>query len=117
MKDLVCAFSKLAYLVLDACAGISFRTKSCLFLHQIRTFFWCGIESKMVTAARADLMLPFVSQVLCSKCNMSRRADVKPAAKGFKIEMAALLAETRVSALDVLLNWIVRKSRPAVIFI
>lgn len=95
MKDLVGEFSRLGDVVMDFCAGIGPTAKICILLDKHRKFVGCNVDSELLTAAEAGLVVILVSQMLNPKSHISGSARMIAAAKAFREEWAALLASKR----------------------
>lgn len=66
-----------------------------MLLDKHRKFVGCILNFELLTAANADFVLAFVTQVLNSKADISGSGEVKAAAKFLKEERTALLAYTK----------------------
>lgn len=82
MKKLAWKLSSLENLVIDFCAGICCTLKECMLLDQHKKFVRFDLDSELQSAAKADLVLTFVFQVLSPKCDISGGVELIAATKG-----------------------------------
>lgn len=83
---------------MDFCGGTCSTAKAFVFSDQHRTFVGCVVDCDVLTAAEADHLLTFASQVSDTISEINGSAEVKATAKVFKNEKAALWANKRASS-------------------
>lgn len=96
-KNLVGNFSRPGDVVMNFCASVWSTAETCRLLAQHGTIAGCDVDSGLLTAAAADLVLASTSQLLGPKSNISGRAELKAPGKVFRKEKAAVLAHKKGS--------------------
>lgn len=73
----------------------TYSTLEASMLDRHREFVGCDVVFELQNAAKADLLLTFVSQMLSPQSGISTWGEMKTAAKVFKEESAALVAHKK----------------------
>lgn len=68
------------------CAIICSTAKACRLLDQHKTFLGCDVDSEVLATAEADLFLPFASQVLDLKFDISGSGKMEASNEGHQRE-------------------------------
>lgn len=112
MKYLVRKSTRPCQEVMNICVGTGSSAKACKFLDQHKTFVRCDVDSELLTVAKTDLVLAFVSQVRNRKSDINSSGKVKTAAEVFKAERAPLLANKKAGLREVPLELDITKVLP-----
>lgn len=97
-------------------AGMRFSATTCTLLDQHRNLFGCDVRSEVLTAAEADAVLAFASQVIDLKPGIICSGEEKAAAKTRRHEMKAFLIENEASVWDPGLPLMLCMAHPGALF-